>query len=272
MKSYYVIIVCIIVVFIYAFQANERSNAAPASSTGAPGEVSCATSSCHDDHIINNGIGQLEINMNSIASSSLSVKISMQRDTTTRFGFQIVALDKEGNSSGQFTITDNIKTQVIQNYVGSPIRDYVTYTYAGTSPSSTDKGEWEFEWTPDAHGPEMVYFYYAAVAANDDGTDKGDEVYLGMDSLYTSFLSVGHEYTYAPRIIQDNSRIEIRGFDNSEYELSIFNLNGQVILNEIFPLNRQHYLDLPAIENGIYCIRLTNLNSEKVHSQKMWLQ
>ncbi len=42
--------------------AERSSSGAPASHTGAPGEKTCATSGCHDDHLINSGKASLCLN------------------------------------------------------------------------------------------------------------------------------------------------------------------------------------------------------------------
>src|SRR5688572_16616394 len=123
--------------FIMAKLPEASSSGAPAGHTGAPGELTCSTAGCHDDNFLNNGGAILNIDIGAAAKytpgQSYPVKISITDPSVTRFGFQIVALADNGNSSaGTFQITDARRTQLTKNPRKFAEREYVTYTFDGT--------------------------------------------------------------------------------------------------------------------------------------------
>ncbi len=169
--------------FTNDFAAIPHSAGAPVSSTGAPEETTCATSTCHDSAPLNSGkavtdcrIEGLEQGQYYIPGHTYRMHVSIAEPEIVRFGFQIVAVNKEGKNVGTFLITDPDRTQSMHNEIRLTDRQYLTYTYAGTSAVETGKGEWTFDWkAPQTN--EEVTFYLATVSANNDGTDKGDLSY-----------------------------------------------------------------------------------------------
>ena len=162
---------------------------APASSTGAPNEQTCAVSGCHSDHQLNAGTAQINFE---VAGHPLdyepgkiyTFKISVSDPNVVRFGFQLVALKNSDNSNiGEFMITEPSRTQLIQNDVKLLDRQYVTYTFPGTSAIKTGIGEWTVDWKAPLQDEGLVSFYLGAISANDDGTDGGDWSYTQSISL-----------------------------------------------------------------------------------------
>jgi hypothetical protein len=177
----------VIPIFIMAF-AERSSSGAPASHTGAPGEKTCATSGCHDDNALNSGVAQLTIDVASgvtkyVAGHTYPIKVRISDVNSSRFGFQIVALDQTTNNAGTFTIVDPAHTQFMENQHELMDRKYITYTFSGTDAASNGTGEWIVNWTAPANTSGNITFYAAAVSANDDGTDKGDVVYTTSNTL-----------------------------------------------------------------------------------------
>ncbi|HRE57115.1 MAG TPA: hypothetical protein PLW09_04780 [Candidatus Kapabacteria bacterium] len=169
--------------FTSDFTAIPHSAGAPVSSTGAPEETTCATSSCHDTAPLNSGNAVTDFHINGleqgqyyIPGHTYRMHVIVAEPEVMRFGFQIVAVNKEGKNVGTFLITDADRTQSMHNEIRLTDRQYLTYTYAGTSAVETGKGEWTFDWkAPETM--EEVTFYLATVSANNDGTDKGDYSY-----------------------------------------------------------------------------------------------
>lgn len=184
MKKTIVLTSFIITAFlIIAAAPNRSSSGSPASHTGAPGENTCATSGCHDDNQLNSGKAALSIEMGNkltdyVAGKTYPISIKISDPNKTRFGFQIVALNSKTNENvGAFQITDLQRTQTVKNTDAFGDRNYVTYTFKGTDAVSNGQGEWTVNWTAPTSGKSPITFYVAAVSANDDMTDKGDQVY-----------------------------------------------------------------------------------------------
>jgi hypothetical protein len=178
----------VIPIFIMAF-ADRSSSGAPASHTGAPGEKTCATAGCHDDNALNSGAAKLTIGVASggvtkyVAGQTYPITIRISDANSSRFGFQIVALDQTANNAGVFAITDPGRTQFMVNQHELADRKYITYTFSGTDATSSGAAEWTVNWTAPATTSGNVTFYAAAVSADDDGTDKGDVVYTTNNTL-----------------------------------------------------------------------------------------
>jgi len=168
--------------FISFTYPNPKSTGAPASSTGAPGEVTCNTSGCHDDGVVNHGRGKLWLEIDELdyeinPGKVYNLTITISRSFTRRFGFELVALTEDGKQAGSFLLTDKSRTQLLTNDTELKDRMYLTYTYPGTQALETDLGQWTAQWQAPKKVEGKITFYLAGVAANDDGSDKGDEVY-----------------------------------------------------------------------------------------------
>lgn len=175
-----------------------NSNAAPLGSTGAPGENSCAKSTCHAGSAINSGTALLNIDFNNStyqANGVYNITVSLQQTDILRFGFQMLALNSNNESTGTFIITDSTRTQTQEGIGVYEGRNYITYKYAGTEPYFSGLGRWTFQWKAPATYQGDVTFYAAAVAANNDATDAGDSVYtkqLSIQGDATGFESSQH--------------------------------------------------------------------------------
>ncbi|MBK9283167.1 MAG: hypothetical protein IPM51_02475 [Sphingobacteriaceae bacterium] len=177
------IVVLILVTILSAYGPGPSSSGAPASHTGAPGEGNCTESGCHDDHIVNSGTAMLQLEIEGQpekieAGKIYSLKVKIEDNNITRFGFQALVLEGNNNQNcGEFLITDSARTQIVHNRYKLQDRKYVTYTFNGTDAVAKGKGEWSFKWKAPEKLNTPVHFYISGVSANDDMSDKGDKVY-----------------------------------------------------------------------------------------------
>lgn len=169
--------------FIVAATPERSSSGAPGGHTGAPDEQTCAASGCHDDRPTNNGTANLSIEVangisNYIPGKTYEVKIKIADEGVNRFGFQLIALTNETRSTaGTFEIIDFARTQLVKDPKNFPDRTYVTYSFKGTDATEKGMSEWTVKWTAPKENVGSVVFYAAGVSANDDMTDKNDNVY-----------------------------------------------------------------------------------------------
>lgn len=159
------------------------SNGAPIASTGAPRDMTCAKSGCHEGSVINIGPGNLHLNFNQgeliyEAGKTYPITIEMKQTDIHSFGFQMVAIhDIDTTNAGTIQVTDSLKTQVLKGVKQNADRRYITYKYLGTAQVENGLGRWTFNWTAPAKSNGNITFYYGGIAANNDGTDSGDWVY-----------------------------------------------------------------------------------------------
>lgn len=248
------------------------SAGAPVSSTGAPGEVNCTTSGCHDDGTPNTGTAQttllIEGNPQSYTpGKSYDVTVQITDPDVVRFGYQLVALNSQGKNAGNFTILDAERTQIIQNHLKLTDRQYATYTYDGTAALKKGENEWKVKWIAPEENAGDVQFYLATVSANDDNTDKGDHVYT-MSRVFAAPLASSvsaHENSqdYVRVISAEHNFIEVAGkFSSSELlKADIITLQGETFSLgdvEFSPSVGRYRIASPNLAAGAYILRLHN--------------
>ena len=146
--------------------------------SGAPGELTCAVSGCHEGQP-NTGIGQLLILAPSVYEPAKTYEITVKHMTTDnsrrRWGFQLTTLDQTNNKAGELQSSGSL-TQVIPGGPGGN-RQYIEHSFLGTFQGQTFQASWTFNWTAPASDVGPVVFYAAGNQANNDGNNTGDQIY-----------------------------------------------------------------------------------------------
>ncbi|MBL4651779.1 MAG: hypothetical protein JKY53_02785 [Flavobacteriales bacterium] len=196
------------------FQAfTPKSTGSHPSSTGAPGELTCAKSGCHVNAVINPGDGvntHTFKNSSAIdvtgyaAGSTYSVEVNITQPFVSKFGFEIVALDANDNNAGSWIITDAARTWHQTTSAPSSLnRKYVTHESAGTSPTSAGECSWGFDWEAPIAGTGDVTFYYCTNGTNNNEQNSGDTLYFS-DFTITEDAASG---IFSNRVAESKTRI-----------------------------------------------------------------
>lgn len=260
------------------------SAGAPVSSTGAPGEVNCTTSGCHDDGTPNTGTAKTFLKIEGapeayMPGKSYDVTVQIADKDVVRFGYQLVALTLDGKNAGNFTVVDEVRTQVIQNHLELTDRQYATYTYDGTAALKTGETEWKMRWTAPESNAGEVQFYLATVSANDDGTDNGDRVYTMSSTLAAPMVSgvSAHEslLNFVRVISSEHNFIEVAAkFLKPEVlKAEVVNMRGEPVSlgNISFSGDVGRYrIASPNLPAGAYVLKLHN--SSASFTQKFIIQ
>ncbi len=146
--------------------------------TGAPGDIgSCVQ--CHDTfHEANMGPGSVTISGNPAVyepDMQYVINVTVQQPNRQRYGFQLTAIDKDGNRIGTLSSIDNF-TQV-HAMTGAGGRQYIEHTQAGTVPLVSGSRTFQIRWTAPDTDKGYVKFFFAGNAANGDGTNQNDYIY-----------------------------------------------------------------------------------------------
>jgi hypothetical protein len=216
------------------------STGAPIASTGAPGETTCARSGCHTgDQNLNTGPGKLSIHIDEfngiyIPGNTYNVTVTLQQQDIERFGFSMVALSSTGSSSGTMEATDPSRTQVMTGSNQFATREYITYKAIGTNPYAANTGQWSFSWTAPAHYEGPVTLYVAAVSANNDGTDKGDQVYtdsLVLDGFATGVADIASASNISihPNPVSENFTLSFFNKEQAATRIELTDLQGHIV-------------------------------------------
>jgi len=168
-----------------------KSTAAHESSTGAPGELTCAQSGCHETSEIfrdDTTNALLFFDADSTYGDSMEgVTLRVRKDDCKKFGFQIVCLDTLMKNVGSWVLLNKERVQMQSadfSVPGANGRKYLTHTYKGTIPQSTGEIFWEFSWLPPLNGYKgAVTFYVMTNCTNNDNTNSGDALYASKHTL-----------------------------------------------------------------------------------------
>ena len=157
-------------------QGHGNPNGAPAGASGAPADGgvpagTCARSSCHNgtptaqEGLITSNIP----NTGYVPGQNYTTTATITEANKVKFGFQISPQNTAGAKLGTIVVTNSTETQTLGG------GKYITHKTAGTG--GTGSRTWTFDWTAPAAGTGAVTFYGSLMAANNNGSDSGDQVY-----------------------------------------------------------------------------------------------
>ncbi len=143
--------------------------------TGAPGDNGNCTA-CHAGNV-NSGVGSIAITGIPIAYTPGQIyplTVTAQQTGRQRFGFQLTVIDASNNRAG--TLTPLTGETQLNPVLGQGDRQYIEHTQQGTIGSGNRS--WQIQWTAPTTDIGGVRFFVAGNAANNDGQQGGDSIYL----------------------------------------------------------------------------------------------
>ena len=260
MKTIFLIL-CSVVLYGAILQADLTeilSFGAPPSSTGAPGEITCAESGCHDDgpmpmkhdaHLMNITTKSGALNPGDTALITIDVKDA----DIQRFGFQMTAIDEFGQSLGEFLISDPDHTQIMQNHVDLRDRQYVTYTKSGTLAQKAGEHSWSFKWIIPQTNARFAHFFLATVSANNDNRDKGDRVFLRDTVMPIKSMTSVNEQSQV--LFERKGNLLTVNQDGNPFPIAIFSMLGTIYSE--YPAHTSS-IELTSIPKGLYILKAGN--------------
>ena len=288
MKKEYVL-TAIIAVLIGGQAFVLKSAGSHPSSTGAPGEQTCAKSGCHTDGVLSSGAG---VNFHTFKDASgndvteysagdmYSITVRMVVPGITKFGFEIVALDDNDENIGDWLITDAVRTWKQLNSDPSSLnRKYVTHTTTGNQPTSSGEAIWTFDWEAPVSGTGDVDFYYCTSACNGDGSVNGDDLYTSNFTV-TEASGIGisqHATAESMQFVAQHQkdgngiRIDYALTKGADIMVKLTDINGKYITSRSVTFRPDgaysETLDIPSISSGMYLVHLVVNN--QVYSKKV---
>ncbi len=140
--------------------------------TGAPGEITCGISICHNQ-TPNLGPGKIKLSLTEKANSNLKaydISLQLLYSDREKHGFEILALDHNQNNAGKWIIQDTSYIQLKSGFKHTS-RQYLTHTEKGN-----DTKKWNFQWIPPEQHTQVT-FYVSMIAANNNLNNFGDLFY-----------------------------------------------------------------------------------------------
>ncbi len=221
---------------IFINAVNKTSGGHP-SSTGAPGELTCARSGCHTDASIIKDSPVNTFTFNDPASTynmngSYNLSIEVNVADIKKFGFMVVAIDSATKkNAGTWINTEPLRTHIIDGEAPVADRMYFTHTADGTVPTATGKSKWNFRWQAPKTNVGTIIFYYVTNATNKNDASNGDKLY---QSSYKIRYSANSVPVKTPEIIKPSLKINGNSITVSSEQqtiqsLKIYNLEGKLV-------------------------------------------
>ena len=176
MKYFATIFTLLAIVFMSTKEsAYTYSTGAPAGKTGSPGDEgsSCNSTYCHSGPVAGSGENIAISVLQPLDQGPYRISIEVSNSGGMQYekvGFQACVEDDFGNKIGEISLVDPTRTKFPNGN-----SDYITHTFAGTSPFDDFSHLWEFDWTPPANFEGQVAKVYAAsILSNINNQNNGD--------------------------------------------------------------------------------------------------
>ncbi len=150
---------------------------------GKPAENTCNIRGCHVGNPLNQN-GTLKIlgmPTEYVALETYALTVRLESEATTsnsnrKWGFQLTAIDAEGNGVGVFHPGDLGMMDGAGQFAG---REYVTHNIDNIFQGEQSPAQWTVSWTAPDAGGGAVSFYAAGNAANGNNNSSNDFIYTG---------------------------------------------------------------------------------------------
>jgi len=182
------------------------------------------------------------------AGTTYLITLNATDQDASRFGFELTS-ESGDDKVGTFTITDADRTQL------KATSNSVTHTFAGTDPVGHDI-TWSFEWTAPDPSPDEMTFYAAINAANGNGQNSGDKIYLTSRSYNQFFVGIADNKLKEQVNVYPNpatSYVNVNLPDHSE--LRLINITGQELMH-LRNASGSERIDLSNLEGGVYFVQV----------------
>lgn len=233
------------------FLAN--SSGAPVGRSGAPGDNTCGTSSCHS---VSANVESATVAINFQeglevyqAGETYRLEITIEgAQNEDRNGFQIVALDANNENIGEWILTETDETQLrSSNATG---RQYVTHTRDGN-----DESDWEMDWIAPETDAGDITFYASVLDANGNGGRSGDHLYTLSQTLTFDVQSSVRNMQEAAITVFPNpacDQLLILSDNLAIQTYALYNSEGKLLQRDSY----QQTLDISRLPNGLYFLQL----------------
>ena len=236
-KKITIVVSAVIAIIVLTFtEGSTNQGGAPAGTTGAPSEGSCANAGCHSA-VVNSGTGVTTLTFNTgttsyKADSTYTVTLKHVETGRSLFGFIATSLNSSNVKSGNIAVSQSTRTKI--STAGG--RQYITHNASGTTPVSNN-GEWQFRWTAPSAGAGAVTFYAAINAANGNGNTGGDRIYtrsfVFTEDVNTGLQSVTNtsDINIYPNPIVSDAQVTFTTSAIGMTQVSIYDMQGKMVKN-----------------------------------------
>jgi hypothetical protein len=267
------------IIFVATMSFVILSDNGKAGYTGSPGELKC--NDCHNSFTINTGGGSVYLsstnmtNWQYVPGQVYNMKVTVKKTGKSLFGIGLEALSSTNANAGTITVTSTTKAQLKNASISSVLRSNLVHKLNGGA--NPDSSVFTFNWTAPATNVGNITFYFAGIAADNDGNENGDYVY-NSSKVITPFIATGIEeqsnVSFTSSIIYNAADRNVIVNTTSEKPqtatIELFDLSGRKIFAENgIKLNAgqsTNQVDVSSVvKSGIYIV---NIRTEEFSQSK----
>ncbi|MDG1045276.1 MAG: T9SS type A sorting domain-containing protein [Bacteroidia bacterium] len=241
--------IAILSVLAVFFMSNRGGSPGGRSGSTSDNGATCSTNGgCHNSSSAPAPQNMISTNVPSngyAPGSSYDITINVSDGGTSVWGFEMMAEDENGTPVGTFLNNSQV------NSLNSGLR--VTHKFA--SSSSSDEQTWVANWTAPASGTGSVTFYVSAMAANGNGNNRGDKVFIDTISIAeNTSANIADLENWNINLYPNptTQKISIDGYTNINSKLKVINQTGKVMME----VNFNNSLDVSALSKGTYYLKI----------------
>lgn len=223
----------------------------PAGNTGAPGESTCAQSSCHGGGNFTGTVSISGIPDTVIANQTYSITLT-NMSNAAKAGFQLTCLDSLNIKCGSLINGSGTST------ASSGGRQYIRHNAAKNLTGGA--ASWTFSWkAPASLSHDDIRFYFASLAANGNNSNTGDNVFTANKSVVFRTLTGSHDQAAQDALVKlyPSATTDVLHIDLIRYtgaQLTVFNLEGRQVLEQ--GLAATNLLNVSQLDKGMYVAKI----------------
>jgi len=243
-------VLSVVLCFTLMSNSGGRADVANQGATGAPGEITCGNSNCHDDGNFNPEV-IISITDDTgaeiteyVPNTTYNFTITNNATGASGYGFQMTALDENNVHSSTWEATSS-------NGQVSALSQRTYVEQDGTSAENTLSGTW----TTDQETGEVT-FYAVSNAVNGNGSPSGDgtaTTSLTIPSATSSNDNLLNDFSFSlsPNPVQD-----IISLNTSDIlkVIEVYDVFGKVVRT----YTNQKQLNVSDLTSGNYYLRVGN--------------
>ena len=263
-------------ILMITLSAEKMSDDGKAGYTNSPGELNCTD--CHATFALNSGNGSVTLSSTNMPNwvydpgVTYHMEATVSRASNLLFGICVEALLPNNTNAGTLVITNTTTTQIKTKTVSGVSRRSVVHKLdAG---QGTGTFTFTFDWTAPATNLGDVTFYFAGNAADGDGTEDGDHIYVSskvcpynLSNDINSFDEKNDISVY-PMPIQDHFTMHYNLSSTDVISIKLYSINGElvsILTSKVMPAGdhtEKFYLPI-ALSSGNYILSVESASAIK---------
>ena len=243
--------------------------------TGSQGELNC--DDCHNSYgNSNSGTGTIYVtstmsNWQYVPGQTYTVNVIIKQTGKPLFGLGFEALTSTNTNAGSLVITNSAKTQIKTKTVSGVTRNNVVHQFNGGL--HADSAIFTFNWVAPTTNIGNITFYFAGIAANNNGSENNDYAYhssrVVTPASATGILEQNKSISEFKSYINSEGRIaiEFQSAATDQPRINLYDMKGRMISSQLIDSHSigevKSSISIPAeLKSGSYIVSILSKNQK----------